>query len=900
MKMRRIWMAGMVMLAAGFCFSAEANEVKMKMNWTGVAPAPEKVARPFAGMLKSGDAQTLLVAGGSMHDGTTKSYSQTISVYNVPANTWTVLDKKLPVATAEGASVVVKEGLLCVGGVTPAGATGATYLVKVDGTIETLPALTDKEGQALTLSMAAAAPWGNGAIFATGLLNGEPTNRAFSLAKKDGKWAWTELEPMPGAPRVQAVAATQNGDQKTPVMVVYGGSAKNAQGVDTAVLDGYGYAKNFDGKEVWKKLEADAPVATIGATLTAIGDQHMLLIGGYNGDVWNDVNVKVAAAVTPEAKAQLSTWLATSPVETFKWNRDVYAYHAVTGKWAKYGELPADTAARCGGVAAIIPADLKGDSMPRVLVVGGEVKPAARTDAASIVKFERKDWLFSTQSWIVIGVYFLAMVAMAIIFILRQKKAMKNGEDFLRGSKSIPWYVAGMSIFATMLSSITFISIPTMTYIGDWRYFPMVVCIFILAPIAIYFYLPFFCRLNITSAYEYLEKRFNVAIRLFGSGVFNIFMVCRVAVVVLLPALALDAVTGMGVELCILICGVATIIYCSLGGLDAVIWSDFFQGIVLLGGAIAVLLILIANTDGGFGGFVEIAQDHEKLRILDFRFLFSEPVFWVVVIQGLVGNLSSYTSDQCVIQRYIACTNEKKAASSIWFNGVLSVIASIIFYAIGTALYTHYFSSPEMMDVTMPKSDSVFPIYMAMELNPYIAGLVIAAIFAATISTLSANLTSASTAITTDFVARFKPNMTGHQKMQCGRICIIVVGILGVAAALTLAQLPTRSLFDEFQKFIAMLTAGLTALFFMGIFMPRVGGVPAIVGLIANYVVCYGLDLIPATSTLAVYKPHPFVYGGIGLVVCIVVAWVLSFILPNQQSTEGLTHFSKPAGEDKE
>ncbi len=895
MKMRQLWLAGVTMLTAGFCFSA--NEVKMKMNWTGVAPAPEKVARPFAGMMKSGDAQTLLVAGGSMHDGTTKSYSQTISTYNVSENKWTILDAKLPVATAEGAAVLVKDGLLCVGGVTPEGPTGATYLMKVDGTCETLPALTDKDGHPLTLSMTAAAPWGEGAIFATGLLNGQPTNRVFSLAKKDGQWTWTELEPMPGAPRAQAVAATQNGDQKTPVLVVYGGTVRNEQGIETAAYDGYGYAKNFDGKEVWKKLEADAPVATIGATLTAIGDQHMLLIGGYNGDVWNEVNVAAAAATTVEAKAQFGAWLVNSPVETFKWNRDVYAYHAVTGKWVKYGALPEDTAARCGGVTAIVPADLKGEAMPRVLVVGGEVKPAARTDAASIMKFERVDWNFSTQSWIVIGVYFLAMVAMATIFIMRQKNA---GEDFLRGSKSIPWYVAGMSIFATMLSSITFISIPTMTYIGDWRYFPMVVCIFILAPIAIYFYLPFFCRLNITSAYEYLEKRFNVAIRLFGSGVFNIFMVCRVAVVVLLPALALDAVTGMGVELCILICGVATIIYCSLGGLDAVIWSDFFQGIVLLGGAIAVLLILIANTDGGFGGFVEIAQDHEKLRILDFRFLFSEPVFWVVVIQGLVGNLSSYTSDQCVIQRYIACTNEKKAASSIWFNGALSVIASIIFYAIGTALYTHYFSAPEMMDVTMPKSDSVFPIFMAMELNPYIAGLVIAAIFAATISTLSANLTSASTAITTDFVARFKPNMTGAQKMKCGRICIIVVGILGVAAALTLAQLPTRSLFDEFQKFIAMLTAGLTALFFMGIFMPRVGGVPAIIGLIANYVVCYGLDLIPATSSLAVYKPHPFVYGGIGLVVCIVVALILSYVFPNKQTTEGLTHFSKPKGEDEE
>jgi hypothetical protein len=160
-------------------------------------------------------------------------------------------------------------------------------------------------------------------------------------------------------------------------------------------------------------------------------------------------------------------------------------------------------------------------------------------------------------------------------------------------------------------------------------------------------------------------------------------------------------------------------------------------------------------------------------------------------------------------------------------------------------------------------------------------------------------LTSASTAITTDFVLRFKPTLTGPQQVKCGRICVIVIGVLGVGAALTLAQLPTRSLFDEFQKFIAMLTAGLTALFFMGIFMPRVGGIPAVIGLLANYFVCYGLDLIPAGSALSVIKPHPFVYGGIGLVVCVLIAWVLSIFFPNVRETTGLTHFSRPKAEEE-
>lgn len=839
----------------------------MRMDWKALPEAPAAAARPFAGLVGG----RLLFAGGSTY-AAEKAYVATVSAYDPRRNAWEAL-APLPEGVAEGGAVALPEGLVCVGGVTAKGPTGKAFLLKADGAREALPDFPHG-----TLSMTAATAWEKGAVFVGGLLNGQPTNRVFTLRKQEGAWVWGELPPLPGPARSQAVAAAQNGDQKSPVLAVFGGSVTAGDGKPMAAYDGYGYVRGFDGTWAWKSL-GKTPVSTIGAAFLPVGDQHVLLIGGYDGTMWD----RAARMLPADWKRMLA-----EPPEAFKWTRTVYAWHAVTGKWTEYGALPEGTPPRCGAAAAVLPAE--GKDFPRLLLAGGEVKPAKRTAAASVVTFARQGWAFSWVSWVVIGAYFLAMVGLAMVFVLRQKTA----DSYFRGGKSIPWFVAGMSIFATMLSSITFISIPTMTYIGDWRYFPMVLCILAMAPIAIYFYLPFFCRLNITSAYEYLEKRFNLAIRLFGSGVFNVFMVCRVAVVTLLPALALDAVTGIGVENCILICGVATILYCCVGGLDAVIWSDFVQGVVLLGGAVTVLVVLILRTEGGFGGFVSIAQEHDKLRLLDFRFLLKEPVFWVVVIQGLVSNLSSYTSDQCVVQRYIACTNERKAANSIWFNGVLSVIASVIFYAIGTALYTHYFSAPGLMDVTMPKSDSVFPVFMAIELHPVIAGLVIAAIFAATISTLSANLTSASTAITTDFVLRFRPSMTGAQQVRCGRLCVIAIGILGVGAALTLAQLPTRSLFDEFQKFIAMLTAGLTALFFMGIFMPRVGGAPAVVGLLANYAVCYGLDLIPAGSALAVWKPHPFVYGGIGLVVCVAVAWALSLILPNERPTEGLTHFSKP------
>ncbi len=826
---------------------------------------PVAVARPFAG--KVGEA--LLLGGGSTFEGGKKEYSAALWRYEKApaaegeASSWRWQQVgALPEAVAEGGAVAVNVGsalkpqwrLVCVGGVGAQGATDKAFVLDASGKAEALPPCP-----AGTLSMTAAVPWEGGAAFVGGLLNGQPTNRVLTLKCVEGQWVWGELPAFPGPARSQAVAAVQNGDHKQKVLVVYGGTITGEDGKPMAAYDGYGYTKGADGHFAWQVLKA-APVSTIGAGLVPVGDQHLLLIGGYNGQMWDRANRMLPA--------DWQRMLGEAPA-AFGWNRKIYAYHVVTGQWCEYGELPAEALPRCG--AAVV--ELGG----QVVIAAGEIKPAKRTGEVLTVGFKRKAWRFSAASWGVIVLFFFSMAGMGVYFALKPKTA----DNYFRGGKSIPWYVAGVSIYATMLSSITFISVPAMTYLSDWRYFTMTLCTLALAPIAIRFYLPFFCRLNITSAYEYLEKRFNVSIRLFGATVFNIFMICRVAVVTLLPALALGAVTGMPIWLAIVLCGVATIIYCFFGGVEAVIWSDFVQGLILLFGAIVVLVWLIASS-GGVSDFSTVAWTTGKLKMWDFRVLFSEPVFWVVLIMGFVENLNSYTADQCVVQRYITCPNEKAAARSIWFNGFLSVGSSVIFYLIGSALYTHYIKHPEMMDITMPKNDSVFPLFMAIELHPILSGLIVAAVFAATISTLSTNLNSSATSIVTDFLARFRKDMDGAKQVFWGRICVVIVGVLGVAAALVLAQMPSRSLFDIFKNFIGTLTGGLSALFLMGVFMPRVSGAAAFIALVVNYVVSLGIGcLFP--------KLHSFTYGGIALVVCVVVAYILSFVFPNRRPAAGLT-----------
>ena len=483
---------------------------------------------------------------------------------------------------------------------------------------------------------------------------------------------------------------------------------------------------------------------------------------------------------------------------------------------------------------------------------------------------------FSALAWGVVAAYFGVIALMGWIFARKEKSA----NSFFRGGGKIPWYVAGVSIFATMLSSVTFLSVPALSYISDWRLFQNnVVGYLLVSPLALLFYMPVFRRMNLTSAYEYLEKRFNLGTRLFSSGVFVAFMVLRVAIVTLLPAIAIDAVTGVGVDVAIFICGAVTILYCSLGGLEAVVWSDFVQGLVLLCGAVAILVALLAGTDGGVGGALSMASAAHKDFCWDFRPGIGELTFWVAASLGITQCLFSYTSDQCIVQRYISVKDEKAAARSIVCNCILGIAASALFFAIGTALWTHYKCHPEMLDPMMPKPDSILPHFMGMELPPAVAGLVIAAVFAATISTLSANLSAASSALTTDFVARFR-TVSDRTRVRLGQAFVVACGLIGTAAAFVLAHVDLRSLCDLFQEVISTVTAGVAGVFFLGVFCRRVGGGAAVAGLVVNYVVCFGMKF---GGLAAAWGVHPFMIGGFGLAACVVTGLLISLFAPRKE-----------------
>jgi cyclically-permuted mutarotase family protein len=809
-----------------------------------------------------------LVAGGK------KRYCDDIYALPPGGTNW-VRAGALSRPAAEGVSATTPRGVACIGG----GAEGETFS---RACLLTWEAARGRAAESplpdfpCPVRLGAAAARDNRVFVAGGQGTEVLASDVWLLDLDAPDKGWRALPPLPGVKgRMQAQAFVQNGDQKRTCLYVVGGYAKHADGGLQALTDGYAYdlAQPAEGG-VWRSISSAVPIAAeasalpvawplIGAKCVTSGDQHVLFFGGLDAAYFDGNQRKMAALAGDAREAQRIAYQSVVPTT---WNRQVLVYHTVTDRWFTLGEVPFPPAV---AGAAIRRAD------GSVLLASGEIQPGIRTPVCTVGTFVQRRRLHPFN-WLVIGGYFCGLACMGWYFMRRKKSA----EEYFKGGGRIPWWAAGISIFAAMFSSITFLAVPALAYMSDWRYAPKCLCLALIPPLVIGCYLPFFRKLKLTCAYEYLERRFNLACRLFASLSFNLFMVARVAVVAYLPALAVAAATGADVNACIVAVCLLTVVYCAFGGIEAVIWSDVVQGAVLLGGALLILGVLVAGTDGGVAGLFETGVRAGKLRMVDAAFDFSKPVIWVVLLGGFAECLISYTSDQCVIQRYMTTKDLAAAGRSLWLNVPLGIGTGAIFFGIGTALYTFYRSHPERLAVTMPKADSILPMFIVNDLPAGVAGLVLAGLFAATITTLAANLNSSATAITGDWFVRLRRGtVSDRAQVRVAQVCTVAVGLAGMAGALVLANADIRAVYDQFLKFIGILTSGLACLFMLGIFTRRVGATAALAGLVANYAVCVGLDRLALP-----WKPHLLLYGAIGITTCLAVALAVSVVFPNRKA----------------
>jgi SSS family solute:Na+ symporter len=389
----------------------------------------------------------------------------------------------------------------------------------------------------------------------------------------------------------------------------------------------------------------------------------------------------------------------------------------------------------------------------------------------------------------------------------------------------------------------------------------------------------------VTTAYEYLERRFNLAVRLAGSVSFVVLQSARLTIVMFLPALALAAVTGIDVYLSILLMGLVCTVYTTHGGMRAVIWTDVAQVVVLLGGAVASLVLIVLGVDGGFSRVIEIGREAGKFHMFNWTWDATMESVWVVVIGSLFIHLVPYTADQAVVQRYLTTKDERQAARAVWTGALLSAPTSVLFFGVGTALFVFYREHPALLNPTVP-TDSVFAWFIGQQLPPGISGLVVSGVFAAAMSTLSSSMNSIATTVVVDFYARFRPAAPEPVRTRLAKRITLLVGAGGTASAALLATWDVQSLWDMFLQSVGLFGSGLAGVFALGIFTRRANAPGALAGLVASAGVLY---LVQRHTPV-----HFFLYAAIGVAACVVTGYMVSLLTPSvKPSVEGLTIFTR-------
>ncbi len=546
----------------------------------------------------------------------------------------------------------------------------------------------------------------------------------------------------------------------------------------------------------------------------------------------------------------------------------VLAYSTITDEWADAGHW-ANSSDEFSAVA-------NGASI--IVARSSFVNGALNVTRAS---FEVGKRPFFWLDYFMVGAYLTAMIIIGFYFSRRE-----NGtEDFFVGGRKMPWWAVGFSLYATGTSAISFMAIPAKAYATDWLYLAQnAIGTIAIIPVALVI-VPLIRRLAITSTYEYLEMRFHVIIRLMGSVLAIVYQLgARMSVVLFLPALALSAVTGVGVVTSILFMGLIATLYTVLGGIKAVIWTDVVQVVVLLGGAMLCLGIIIFGVDGGVSSLLSVASADAKMNMFDWRLDLTIPTVWLFLILATTDTIT-WPRDQVMVQRVLSTKSAKEAGFSVWTLALIVIPGSVLFFSLGTALYGFYKINPEKLSPLL-NLDATFPFFIAAELPAGVAGLIIAALFAASMSTLDSSMNSVSTIIVVDFYKRFKKKVEDETALRLAKWITVVTGVFGTLFALVLSRYSLPSLWDTFIMLTGLLGGGFGGVYALGMFTRRSNWQGALVGIVSSIFV-----------TLAVRQYtdiHVLLYAGVAIITCITVGYLVSLFFPRPEGhLTGLTVYKQ-------
>ncbi len=440
-------------------------------------------------------------------------------------------------------------------------------------------------------------------------------------------------------------------------------------------------------------------------------------------------------------------------------------------------------------------------------------------------------------------IIFILYLAGIVIFGSSFYSKKRSASSFTLGNKNIPTWVISMSIFATFVSSISYLALPGQAFQSNWNPFVFSLSIPFASWMAVRFFVPLYRSINSPSAYTYLELRFGPWAKIYASVMYLLTQLMRTGTILFLLALTLNVIVGWDMITVIIITGISVMIYSLLGGIQAVIWTDAIQGIILIVGAVVCVIILLFSMPEGPDQIFRIAAENNKFSLGSLKPELTTSTFWVVLIYGIFINLQNFGIDQNYIQRYMTASSEKEAKKSAMWGGLLYIPVSLLFMFIGTALFAYFSVHPGILPEGI-QSDRVFPFYIINNLPAGVTGLLIASIFAAGMSTISTSVNSSATVILNDYFKKSPENPATERKsvriLYSSSLIFSIIGIL-----IAIAMINVKSALDVWWKLASIFSGGMLGLFLLGYFSKKVTQMSAIIGVVAGVLVIGWMSLSP-------------------------------------------------------
>jgi len=507
----------------------------------------------------------------------------------------------------------------------------------------------------------------------------------------------------------------------------------------------------------------------------------------------------------------------------------------------------------------------------------------------------------ATIHWIDIAIILITLVFTIGVGVYVAHRN-KTSDAYFKGGQKAPSWVIGLSIFATLISSVTFLSYPAAAYKGNWILLVQGLMVPVVLVFLIWVIVPLFRKMIRLSTYEYFERRFGLGARIYSSLAFLLTHFSKMGTVLYLISLALASMMGTDALWIIIVLGLVIVIITYVGGMEGVIWMDVVQGLLLiLGGVLCVVVLMLKPEQGALQVFHE-AIAMKKIGFGPYHFSFAELTFWVMVVNGAFYALQKYGTDQTIVQRYLTAKSDRDAKKAAYIGVGMSVPIWALFMLIGSLLFVFYHTGNAVLPEGM-KAEEVFPYFMLNEMPVGVAGLVIAALLAAAISSLDADMNCLSAIIVEDYYQRFKKDCTDRQRLNMGRAMVAVSGVLTVGVAALYYAWNGEGVLGVVFELYAIFSAGIVGIFLLGLFSRRANKQ----GLYVGMAVCVLFTAYAVLTTTKIeadgakrlildlgswnFPHHKYMLGVYSHLIVLVVGYLASLCFPAPKLEEGLTIF---------